>query len=296
MKGRRVADMAEIPPKAPGSCAATAASPIPRPCPEGSRIVEGDWWPADYRGPPLVSLDVEAARAAGLKVGDTLTVSILGREIEARIASLREINWDTMGFNFVIVFAPGHARERAAQLHGDDLDARGAGAPVRPRRLAAPSRASPRSGSRRWSRRSAGCSRSSRSRSAPPPRSRSWPASRCWSARSPPRAGPATYDSVILKLLGATRARILAAQAARVRGSGADRQPRRASRSARRPAGMWWSSASSSTGRPTGARLRATLALGRAGHPCARPARLPAGAGGAAGESACERFNPSLRT
>jgi putative ABC transport system permease protein len=54
-----------------------------------------------------VSLDVEAANAAGLKVGDSLTVSILGREIETRIASLREINWDTMGFNFVIVFAPG---------------------------------------------------------------------------------------------------------------------------------------------------------------------------------------------
>jgi putative ABC transport system permease protein len=52
-------------------------------------------------------LDVEAARAVGIGVGDTLTVSILGREVEARIANLREINWDTMGFNFVIVFAPG---------------------------------------------------------------------------------------------------------------------------------------------------------------------------------------------
>jgi putative ABC transport system permease protein len=75
--------------------------------PEGSRIVAGKWWPADYAGPPIVSLDVEAARAAGLEVGDPIVVSILGREIEARIASLREINWDTMGFNFVIVFAPG---------------------------------------------------------------------------------------------------------------------------------------------------------------------------------------------
>jgi putative ABC transport system permease protein len=75
--------------------------------PEGSRVVDGRWWPADYQGPPLISLDVEAARAAGLKVGDGLTVSILGREIDATIASLREINWDTMGFNFVIVFAPG---------------------------------------------------------------------------------------------------------------------------------------------------------------------------------------------
>jgi putative ABC transport system permease protein len=103
---RRVADMEEIPDDAwflRGDRGLTYAATIP----EGSRVVEGAWWPADYSGPPLISLDVEAARAAGVGVGDRLTVSILGREIEARIASLREINWDTMGFNFVIVFAPG---------------------------------------------------------------------------------------------------------------------------------------------------------------------------------------------
>jgi putative ABC transport system permease protein len=103
---RRVADMKELPEGAwflRGDRGLTYSATVP----EGSRVVEGRWWPADYAGPPLVSLDVEAARAAGLKVGDGITVSILGREIEARIASLREINWDTMGFNFVIVFAPG---------------------------------------------------------------------------------------------------------------------------------------------------------------------------------------------
>jgi putative ABC transport system permease protein len=103
---RRVADMEEIPPEAwflRGDRGLTYSAALP----EGSRIVEGRWWPADYSGPPLISLDVEAARAAGVEVGDRLTVSILGREIEARIASLREIDWDTMGFNFVIVFAPG---------------------------------------------------------------------------------------------------------------------------------------------------------------------------------------------
>ena len=106
LAGRRVADMQEIPPEAwflRGDRGLTYAADLP----EGSRIVDGRWWRQDYRGPPLVSLDVEAARAVGLKVGDTISVSILGREIEARIASLREINWDTMGFNFIIVFAPG---------------------------------------------------------------------------------------------------------------------------------------------------------------------------------------------
>ncbi|HWH22151.1 MAG TPA: ABC transporter permease, partial [Allosphingosinicella sp.] len=106
VKGQRVADMKQLPEGAwflRGDRGLTYAAELP----QGSRIVEGKWWPADYQGPPLVSLDVEAARAVGLKVGDSITVSILGREIEAEIASLREINWDTMGFNFVIVFAPG---------------------------------------------------------------------------------------------------------------------------------------------------------------------------------------------
>ena len=66
-----------------------------------------EWWPADYRGPPLVSLDVDAATALGLKVGDRMTVTVLGRPVEARIASLRQIDWRSLGFNFALIFAPG---------------------------------------------------------------------------------------------------------------------------------------------------------------------------------------------
>ncbi len=78
-----------------------------RDLPPGNRIIAGQWWPADYHGAPLVSLDADAARALGLKVGDSITVAVLGRPIEARIASLREIDWRSMGFNFAIIFAPG---------------------------------------------------------------------------------------------------------------------------------------------------------------------------------------------
>jgi putative ABC transport system permease protein len=84
--------------------------------PAGSRLVAGSWWPADYHGPPLVSFDAELAQGMGLQVGDTLSVNLLGREITARIANLRQIDWVRLGINFAIVFAPG-TLEAAPQTH-----------------------------------------------------------------------------------------------------------------------------------------------------------------------------------
>ena len=75
--------------------------------PPGSRIVDGAWWPSDYRGPPLVSFDAQIARGMGLKVGDTIGINVLGRDVEARIANLRAIDWTSLGINFTLVFAPG---------------------------------------------------------------------------------------------------------------------------------------------------------------------------------------------
>ena len=74
-------------------------------------MTDGEWWPADYDGPPLISLDREAANVMGVGLGDTLAVSILGREIETEIASLREVNWDTMGFNYIMVMSPNTLRD-----------------------------------------------------------------------------------------------------------------------------------------------------------------------------------------
>jgi putative ABC transport system permease protein len=74
--------------------------------PEGSSAVKGTWWPADYSGPPLVSLDEEIAEGLGLDLGDTITVNVLGREMTARIGNLRRVNWRTLGINFVLVFSP----------------------------------------------------------------------------------------------------------------------------------------------------------------------------------------------
>ncbi|MEG8219380.1 ABC transporter permease [Sphingomonas sp. HH69] len=103
---QRVSDLKELPDGAwflRGERGITYSTTLP----EGSELVEGQWWAPDYAGVPLVSFDAEAAKTLGIGVGDTLTVSLLGREITARITSLRKINWETMGFNYIMVFSPG---------------------------------------------------------------------------------------------------------------------------------------------------------------------------------------------
>ena len=74
--------------------------------PPASTLVEGTWWPKDYSGSPLVSFDAELAKGLGLKLGDTITVNILGRNVDAKIASLRKIDWESLAINFVMVFSP----------------------------------------------------------------------------------------------------------------------------------------------------------------------------------------------
>ncbi len=74
--------------------------------PPSNRLVAGRWWPADYHGPPLVSLSANEARGLGLDVGSTMTLRVMGREITARVASLREVRWRSFGFNFVVLFDP----------------------------------------------------------------------------------------------------------------------------------------------------------------------------------------------
>jgi len=75
--------------------------------PEGTRLVAGRWWPADYDGPPLVSFDAAIAAGWGVGIGSTVTVNVLGRDIDLRIASLREIQWRGLGINYVMVASPG---------------------------------------------------------------------------------------------------------------------------------------------------------------------------------------------
>ncbi len=74
--------------------------------PEGSEVVAGDWWPADYAGPPLVSMEKEVADGLGVKVGDAVVVNVLGRDVTATVANLRKVNWRSFAINFVLVYSP----------------------------------------------------------------------------------------------------------------------------------------------------------------------------------------------
>ncbi len=87
-----------------------------REAPPNAEITAGEWWPPDYAGPPLLSLDAEVARALGLNLGDRIGVNLLGREVEAEIANMRAINWTGLDLNFVMMFSPG-LLEGAPQTH-----------------------------------------------------------------------------------------------------------------------------------------------------------------------------------
>jgi putative ABC transport system permease protein len=74
--------------------------------PKGSKIVEGEWWGANYDGPPLISIEKKIADGLSLKIGDEIVVNVLGRDIQARIGNMRNVDWQSLGINFVLVFSP----------------------------------------------------------------------------------------------------------------------------------------------------------------------------------------------
>ncbi len=101
----RVADLKEIPEEAwplRGERGLTYSDEVP----QGNSLTAGKWWSRGYSGPPLVSIDEKLAEVLGLKLGDQLTIGVLGVERTATIASFRRIDWDSMGFNYVLVFSP----------------------------------------------------------------------------------------------------------------------------------------------------------------------------------------------
>ena len=71
-----------------------------------NKVTDGSWWSADYKGPPLVSIERSAAEDMGVAVGDNLTFLIAGENITAEISSIREVDWNSFSPNFFLVFSP----------------------------------------------------------------------------------------------------------------------------------------------------------------------------------------------
>ena len=78
--------------------------------PPGTKVVAGDWWPSGHDGPPQVSFGLEEAQEIGLKLGDRITVNILGRDIETEITSFREVDFSSGGIGFVMSMSPNAVR------------------------------------------------------------------------------------------------------------------------------------------------------------------------------------------
>ncbi|MFS3136213.1 ABC transporter permease [Gluconacetobacter sacchari] len=75
--------------------------------PPGTKLAEGTWWPSDYSGPPLLSLDAGLAQGWGVHVGSTVRLNVLGRAIDVRVANLRTVAWRSLQLNFAFVASPG---------------------------------------------------------------------------------------------------------------------------------------------------------------------------------------------
>ena len=70
--------------------------------PKGTEVTAGEWWPEGYTGPPQISFSQEEAAEMGLKLGDTMTISVLGRDITGEITSFRNVSWEDAGIGFVL--------------------------------------------------------------------------------------------------------------------------------------------------------------------------------------------------
>lgn len=75
--------------------------------PAYSRVVSGEWWAKNYSGPPAVSIATNVAKAFNIGIGDAITVNVLGMDITATVANVREIDWASFTMNFAVTFAPG---------------------------------------------------------------------------------------------------------------------------------------------------------------------------------------------
>ncbi len=94
--------------------------------PTGAEVTAGDWWAEDYAGPPQVSFAAEEAEEMGLSLGDSLTINVLGRDIEAEITSFRNVDFSTAGIGFILSMNPsalaGAPHTHIATIYAEETD------------------------------------------------------------------------------------------------------------------------------------------------------------------------------
>jgi len=70
-------------------------------------IVAGRWWRKDAPTGREFSVEQELAQTLGIHLGDQLRFRVAGQDIEARVSSLRKVNWDSFNVNFFVLMPPG---------------------------------------------------------------------------------------------------------------------------------------------------------------------------------------------
>lgn len=73
--------------------------------PDHNQIVGGRWQAGEQGA---ISMEDGIAKTLGLKLGDTLRFDIGGEESEARITSLRKVDWSSMRANFFVIYPVQH--------------------------------------------------------------------------------------------------------------------------------------------------------------------------------------------
>ena len=72
-----------------------------------NQLTAGNYWDADYRGPVQLSVEEEFAETLNWKLGDRIRFDLAGTPLEARITSLRKVEWESFKPNFFVVVSPG---------------------------------------------------------------------------------------------------------------------------------------------------------------------------------------------
>ena len=75
---------------------------------ENERVIDGEFWDDQPSSIPEVSIEEDLQEERGLQVGDLVRFDVLGRPIEARVTSVRAVDWDdSRSGGFMFLFRPG---------------------------------------------------------------------------------------------------------------------------------------------------------------------------------------------